>query len=205
MDISIRSDAGTRSLAVPDATFARPYNETLVHQVVVAYQAAARQGSKAQKTRAEVSGGGKKPWKQKGSGRARVGSSRSPVWRGGGKTFAARPRDYSVKVNRKMYGGAMCCIVSELIRQERLVAVADLQLSEAKTKALAARLAALDIGGRSVLILTAEVDRNLYLAARNLPRVDVVDVDGLDPASMVAFDCVLATEAAIGRLGERLA
>jgi large subunit ribosomal protein L4 len=205
MDINVRTAAGTRTLAVADDAFARPFNEGLVHQVVVAYRAAGRQGSKAQKTRAEVSGGGKKPWKQKGSGRARVGSSRSPLWRGGGKTFAAVPRDHSVKVNRRMYGGAMRCIVSELLRQDRLLVVDELALAAPRTRDLVDRLDALSLRDRGVLIVDREVDRNLFLAARNLPRVAVADADGVDPASLVAFECVLATESAVARLAERLA
>ncbi len=181
-----------------EVAFGREFNEALVHQVVVAYLAGARQGSKAQKTRAEVSGGGKKPWRQKGTGRARAGSIRSPIWRGGGKTFAATPQDWSQKVNRKMYRGAMQCILAELVRQDRLILVEELAVTSPKTKELAAKL--LEINASRSLIVMDEVDMNLYLAARNLPHVDVVDSDAVDPVSLVAYDKVVMSVTAAKKL-----
>lgn len=191
------------TVTVSEVAFGKDFNEPLVHQVVTAYLAGARQGSKAQKTRADVSGGGKKPWKQKGSGRARAGTIRSPLWRGGGVTFAAVPRDHSHKVNRKMYRGALQCIMAELVRQERLVVVDDFIITEPKTRALAEKLKSLGLS--NTLIVAAEVDENLFLSARNLPRVDVRDVDGVDPVSLIAFDKVLITVPALKKLEEALA
>lgn len=191
------------TVSVSEVAFGRDFNEPLVHQVVVAYMAAGRQGSKAQKTRSEVSGGGKKPWRQKGTGRARAGSIRSPIWRGGGVTFAAKPRDYEQKVNRKMYRGALQCIFSELVRQERLVVVDDFPVETPKTKVLAEKLKALDL--TNVLIVTEEVGENLFLAARNLPHVDVRDAAGIDPVSLIAFEKVLVTVPALKKLEEALA
>jgi large subunit ribosomal protein L4 len=191
------------TVTVSEVAFGKDFNEPLVHQVVTAYLAGARQGSKAQKTRSQVSGGGKKPWKQKGSGRARAGTIRSPIWRGGGVTFAAVPRDHSQKVNRKMYRGALQCILSELIRQERLVVVDEFAVAEPKTKALLDKLKSLDLS--NVLIVTGEVDENLFLSARNLPRVDVRDVSGVDPVSLIAFEKVLITVPALKKLEEALA
>lgn len=159
MNLNLAADGG--SVEISDVTFGREFNEPLVHQVVVAHMAAARQGSRAQKTRSEVSGGGRKPWRQKGTGRARAGTIRSPIWRGGGVTFAARPQDHSTKVNRKMYRGALRCIVSELIRQGRLVAVDEFNVGEPKTKTLLQQLKTLELS--SVLIVTQEVEQNLYL------------------------------------------
>ncbi len=186
-----------------EVAFGKDFNEPLVHQVVVAYMAAGRQGSKAQKTRSEVSGGGKKPWRQKGTGRARAGTIRSPIWRGGGVTFAAKPRDYEQKVNRKMYRGALQCIFSELVRQERLVVVDDFKVETPKTKALLEKLKALDL--TNVLIVADEVDENLFLSARNLPHVDVRDAAGIDPVSLIAFEKVLVTVPALKKLEEALA
>ena len=177
--------------------------EPLVHQVVTAFLAGARQGSKAQKNRAAVSGGGRKPWRQKGTGRARAGTIRSPLWRGGGKTFAAEPRDFSQKVNRKMYRGALRCIFSELVRQERLVVVDEFNIDSPKTKQVASKLKDLELS--SVLIVTSEVDENLYLAARNLPKVDIRDASGVDPVSLIAFEKVLVTVPALKQLEEALA
>jgi|SRR5690554_2950403 len=191
------------TVTVSEVAFGKDFNEPLVHQVVTAYLAGARQGSKAQKTRADVSGGGKKPWKQKGSGRARAGTIRSPIWRGGGVTFAAVPRDHSQKVNRKMYRGALQCIMAELVRQERLVVVDDFVITEPKTRVLAEKLKSLGLS--NTLIVAAEVDENLFLSARNLPRVDVRDVDGVDPVSLIAFDKVLITVPALKKLEEALA
>ncbi|MBK1641571.1 50S ribosomal protein L4 [Chromatium okenii] len=203
MELAIRNHAGVTSLEVSDAVFGVEYKPGLVHQVVTAYMAAARSGTKAQKTRAEVSGGGAKPWRQKGTGRARAGSSRSPIWRSGGVTFAAKPRDYSQKVNRKMYRGAVRSILSELVRNERLIIVPELALPAAKTKELVALLKTFEV--RDVLILTDGLDETLYLAARNLYGVAVLTAQEVDPVSMVAFETVLATEAAVKKLEERLA
>ena len=192
---------GTVELA--DVTFGAEFNQPLVHQVVTAFRAAGRQGTKAQKNRAAVRGGGIKPWKQKGTGRARAGSIRSPIWVGGGRAFAAQPRDYSQKVNRKMYRAAMRSILSELVRQDRLVVVDQIKIDEPRTKLLAARLDELNIG-RNVLILVDSYKTNVCLAARNLPHVDVLDLREVNPVSLIRFDKVLATEAALKALGERL-
>lgn len=190
------------ALEVSEATFGREFNEALVHQVVVAYGAGARQGTKAQKTRAEVRGGGKKPWRQKGTGRARAGTTRSPIWRSGGVTFAAQPQDHSTKVNRKMYRGALRCILSELIRKERLIAVENFSVKAPKTKELLSQLKSLDMS--NVLIVTEDGDENLFLAARNVRAVDVRDVEGVDPVSLISHDKVLITVAALKKLEEAL-
>ena len=191
------------TVTVSEVAFGKDFNEPLVHQVVTAFLAGARQGSKAQKNRAAVSGGGRKPWRQKGTGRARAGTIRSPLWRGGGKTFAAEPRDFSQKVNRKMYRGALRCIFSELVRQERLVVVDEFNIDSPKTKQVASKLKDLELS--SVLIVTSEVDENLYLAARNLPKVDIRDASGVDPLSLIAFEKVLVTVPALKQLEEALA
>jgi len=195
--------AGTGTVEVADATFGKEFNEALVHQVVTAYLAGGRQGTLAQKNRSDVRGGGKKPWRQKGTGRARAGTIRSPLWRSGGVTFAARPQDYTQKVNRKMYRAAMRSILSELVRQERLVAIEEFSVEAPKTKQVAAKLKELNL--EKVLIVTEEVDETLYLAARNLPHVDVVDVAAADPVSLVAFDKVLVTVSALRKFEEKLA
>jgi large subunit ribosomal protein L4 len=187
---------------VSDVTFAREFNEDLVHQAVVAYMAGARQGTRAQKNRSDVSGGGRKPFKQKGSGRARAGSIRSPLWRSGGVTFAARPQDHSQKFPRKMYRAAMRAILSELARQNRLVVIESIGVDEPKTRLLAQRLAEYRL--ENVLIVADEVDRNLYLASRNLPSVEVRDVAGVDPVSLVAFDKVAVTVPALRKFEEML-
>ncbi|MEM8593946.1 MAG: 50S ribosomal protein L4 [Pseudomonadota bacterium] len=189
---------------VSDSVFAVDYNEDLVHQVVTAYMNAGRQGSKSQKTRSEVRGGGKKPWRQKGTGRARSGTIRSPIWRSGGVTFAAKPRDYAQKVNKKMYRAAMRSILSELVRQERLVLTdgKPLELKEPKTKVLAKTMSEFDLG--NVLIVSEEVNENLYLSARNLKHVDVVDVQGVDPVSLVAYEKVMFTVPALKKFEELL-
>ena len=192
--------AGT--VQVSDVTFAREYNEDLVHQVVTAYMAAARQGTRAQKTRTEVNGGGKKPWRQKGTGRARAGTIRSPLWRGGGVIFAAKPQDHSQKVNRKMYRAALQVILSELARQQRLVVVEQFALEQPKTKSLVKALG--DYGLEDVLIVSEEVTENLYLAARNLHKVDVRDVQGIDPVSLIAYDKVMVTVPALKKFEEML-
>ncbi len=186
------------AVELSDVAFGREFNEALVHQVVTAYLAGSRQGSKAQKSRADVSGGGKKPFKQKGTGRARAGSIRSPIWRGGGKTFAARPQDWSQKVNRKMYRGAMQCILAELVRQERLILVEDIVVSAPKTKELLGKLS--DLNATRALIVTDAVDENLYLAARNIPHVDVVDATAVNPVSLIAFDKVVMSVSAAKKL-----
>ncbi len=194
------AEAGT--VSVSDAAFAREYNEDLVHQVVTAYLAGARQGTRAQKNRADVSGGGKKPWRQKGTGRARAGTIRSPIWRSGGVTFAAKPQDHSQKVNRKMYRAALRSIVSELARQDRLVVVESLDVEAPKTKLLAKQLG--EFGIDNVLIVSTEVDKNLYLAARNLHKVEVCDVDGVDPVSLIGYEKVMITVDAVKKFEEML-
>lgn len=197
MELTLASPPGA-TVAVSEAAFGREFNEDLVHQVVTAYFAGARQGTKAQKTRSEVSGGGRKPWRQKGTGRARAGTIRSPLWRSGGVTFAARPRDHAQKVNRKMYRAALCSILSELARQERLVLVDDFVVAQPKTKELCAKLGAL--GLTNVLIVTDQVTENLWLSARNLHQVDVSDVEGVDPVRLIGFDKVLMTVSAVKKL-----
>lgn len=201
MNLNLAADGG--SVEVSDVAFGREFNEALVHQVVVAHMAGARQGTRAQKTRSDVRGGGRKPWRQKGTGRARAGTIRSPIWRSGGVTFAARPQDHSVKVNRKMYRGALQCIVSELVRQDRLVIVESFSVDAPKTKALLEQLKNLDL--KSVLIVTEEVDQNLYLAARNVHKVDVRDSQGVDPVSLISHEKVLVTVGALKKLEEALA
>jgi len=193
--------AGT--VAVSEANFAREYNEALVHQVVTAYLSGARQGTRAQKTHSEVAGGGKKPWRQKGTGRARAGTIRSPIWRSGGVTFAAKPQDHSQKVNRKMYRAAMRSILSELARSDRLMIVEALDVEQPKTKLLVEALKG--YGVDNVLIVADSVDKNLYLASRNLHKVDVRDVEGVDPVSLIAFDKVMITVDAIKKFEEALA
>lgn len=193
--------AGT--VSVSDVAFAREFNEDLVHQVVTAYMAGARQGTRAQKNRAAVSGGGKKPWRQKGTGRARAGTIRSPIWRSGGVTFAAQPQDHSQKVNRKMYRAAMRSIMSELARQDRLMVVESMDLEAPKTALLVKQLG--EYGLDNVLIVTAELGENLYLAARNLHKVDVRDVEGVDPVSLIAYDKVMVTVDAVKKFEEMLA
>ena len=195
-------NASAGSVEVSDAAFGKDYNEDLVYQVVTAYMAKARQGTRAQKTRSEVSGGGAKPWRQKGTGRARAGTIRSPIWRTGGVTFAAKPQDFSQKVNRKMYRAAMRAILSELARQERLVVVESFALEAPKTKALIAKLA--DYGLAGALIVTEDVDTNLYLSSRNLHKTDVRDVHSADPVSLLAFEKVIITVAALKKFNEVL-
>jgi large subunit ribosomal protein L4 len=208
MELQVKHADGATSSQVPVAEeiFARPFNETLVHQVVVAYLAGARAGTRAQKNRAQVRGGGAKPWRQKGTGRARAGSIRSPLWRGGGVTFAARPQDHSQKVNRKMYRAAMRAIFSELVRQERLLVVDTLDLPEIKTKHMVVRLEDLGLADqRRVLMVAEDIGLNFLLSARNLPGVAVSDVASLDPVSLVGSDTVVMTVGAVQRIGEWLA
>ncbi len=200
MNLNLAGAQGT--VEVSDATFGKEFNESLVHQVVVAYLAGARQGTRAQKSRAEVSGGGKKPWRQKGTGRARSGTATSPIWRKGGVTFAAKPQNHSQKVNRKMYRAAMRSILSELARQERLVAVESMSVEAPKTRLLVNKLAEMQLD--KVLIVTAEMDVNLYLAARNLPNVEVIEAQSADPVSLIAYDKVLVTVPALRQFEERL-
>ncbi len=191
------------TVEVSDQTFGRDFNEALIHQVVTAYLAGARQGTRAQKTRAEVSGGGRKPWRQKGTGRARAGTTRSPIWRSGGVTFAAKPQDHSQKVNKKMYRAAMRSIWSELIRQDRLVIIDGLGMEAPKTKTLAEKLQTLGLA--SVLIVAGEVTSALYLSARNLPHVDVRDADAIDPVSLISFEKILLTVDALKAIEGQLA
>jgi len=203
MELQMHKTAGSQSISLSDVAFGHEFNESLVHQVVTAFLAGGRAGTKGQKTRAMVRGGGKKPRPQKGSGQARAGSIRSPIWRGGGKVFAAVTRDHSQKVNRKMYQGALRAIVSELVRQERVVVLPEFGVSAPKTKELAGKLKALELD--NVLIVTEQVDEKLYLASRNLPNVEVRDATGLDPVSLIGFEKVLFTVPSIRRLEEWLA
>ncbi|MBU1724958.1 MAG: 50S ribosomal protein L4 [Gammaproteobacteria bacterium] len=191
------------SVAVSDDVFARDFNEGLVHQAVVAYMAAGRAGTKAQKTRSDVSGGGAKPFRQKGTGRARAGSIRSPLWRTGGKSFAARPRSFEQKLNKKMYRAAMRSIFSELARQDRLVVVNGFDVADAKTKVMVARLK--DYGSNDVLLVSDVDDVNVLLAARNIPYCEVATVASLNPVSLVGHEKVVVTVAAIEKIQEWLA
>jgi large subunit ribosomal protein L4 len=200
----VSKGAQSQDVDVSDATFAREYNETLVHQVVTAYRNAGRSGTKAQKTRAEVRGGGKKPWNQKGTGSARAGSIRSPIWVGGGRAFAAKPRDFAQKVNRKMYRAAIQVMLSELARQDRFSVVSGIELKEPKTKQLVEQLNGLGFG-KSVLVLVEAYDEKLDLASRNLPYIDVLPVSAVDPVSLARHEKVLATVGAVRLLEERLA
>ena len=188
---------------VSDTAFGRERNEALVHQVFVSYMAGAKQGTKAQKTRSEVNGGGRKPFRQKGTGRARAGTIRSPIWRGGGVTFAAKPRDHSKKVNKKMYHGAMQAILSELVRQERLVVVEDFTIDAPKTKVFSAKLKELEL--TNVLVVVEEVDDNLYLGCRNIHNVYVIDVQGVNPVNLIGFKKVLFTVGALKKAEELFA
>jgi large subunit ribosomal protein L4 len=197
------NQSGAATVSVSEETFGKEFNEALVHQAVVTYLAGARQGTVQQKTRSDVRGGGRKPWRQKGSGRARAGTTRSPLWRSGGVTFAARPQDHSRKINRKMYRGAMRSILSELLRQDRLIVVEHFTLDSHKTKDLASKLK--EFAVESVLIVADEVAENLYLAARNLHKVDVLDVAGLDPVSLIGFEKVIMTVPALKKVEEMLA
>ena len=200
--MKLKMVSGASELQVSETAFGQAFNEALVHQVVTAYRAAGRAGTKAQKSRAEVSGGGKKPWSQKGTGQARAGSNRSPIWVGGGKTFAAKPRSFEQKVNRKMYRGALRSMLSELARTERLIATDTLALEAAKTKLLAGQLKAWSL--QSVLIVVEATDQKLFLAARNLPHVEVIEVSALNPLSLARHEKVLMTVGAVKMLEERL-
>ncbi|MFQ5470617.1 MAG: 50S ribosomal protein L4 [Gammaproteobacteria bacterium] len=205
MELHLTTATGRESKSIvelSDSTFSCDFNEPLIHQVVTAYLAGARSGTRSHKSRSDVSGGGAKPWRQKGTGRARAGTSRSPLWRGGGKTFAAKPANHSQKINKKMYSSALRSILSELIRQERLLVLDKFAVEEPKTKELVTKLDSL--GLENVLIIDVEPELNLYLAARNLHKVDVSDVTSVDPVSLIGYEKVLITVDAIKRLEEKL-
>ena len=197
---SDKKKSGTMSVA--DSVFAAEFNEPLVHQVLVSYMSGSRSGTKSQKSRSEVRGGGKKPWRQKGTGRARAGTIRSPLWRGGGVTFAAKSRDYSKKVNRKMFRGAMRSIFSELIRQKRFICIDEFDVTEAKTKLVKDKLNKL--GLKEALIITEGLSENLYLGVRNIPKVDVMDTNEINPYSLIGFEKILITQAAVEKVEEWL-
>jgi len=199
----VNAGAGSAEVEVADATFAREFNETLVHQVIVAYMAGGRAGTKRQLSKAEVRGGGRKPHAQKGTGSARAGSIRSPIWVGGGRAFAARPRDYTQKVNRKMYRGAVRAMLSELARTDRLVVVPSLELEAPKTKLLVGRMK--DLGVTDALIIVEAFEEKLFLAVRNLPSFEAVTAAQMDPVSLARHDKVIVTVAALKMLEERLA
>ena len=200
MDIAIHNS--NKKVSVSDDAFAASFNETLVHQLVVSYMAGARAGTKAQKTRSQVSGGGAKPWRQKGTGRARAGTIRSPIWRSGGVTFAATPRDYSKKLNKKMYRIGMRSLVSELVRQDRLILIDKLGVTEPRTRQMQARLE--ELGVNDALLLTDGLDSAVYLAARNIPNIQVMDISIVDPVSLLQQEKVVIDEAALKKLEERL-
>jgi large subunit ribosomal protein L4 len=195
--------ASKKTVEVSDANFGGDFNEALVHQAVVAYLAGARAGTRAQKNRSAVRGGGKKPWRQKGTGRARAGTIRSPLWRSGGVTFAAQPQDHSQKLNKKMYRAAMRSILSELVRQERLLVIDNFEMDAPKTKELADKLKALGVD--KGMLVTKDLSEALYLSARNLPNIGICDVEAVDPVSLVRFDKVVMTVAAVAKLEEALA
>ncbi len=202
MKLQLHGAAG-KDLQVSEDAFGREFNEGLIHQVVTAYLASGRAGTKAQKTRAQVRGGGAKPWRQKGTGRARHGSIRSPIWVGGGRAFAASPRSYAQKVNRKMYRAAMRSLVSELVRQDRLTVVESLEIAEPRTKLMVAKLK--ELGVDNALVVVEAFDENLFLAARNLPDIELLEVTAVDPVSLLRYDRVVMTVAAVRRLEEKLA
>ncbi|MEI8054622.1 MAG: 50S ribosomal protein L4 [bacterium] len=201
MELKILDTSGV--VCVADEIFTKKFNEDLIHQVVQAYRAGGRSGNRAQKSRSEVRGGGAKPRPQKGSGRSRAGTIRSPIWRGGGVTFAAKQKDFSQKINKKMYSGAMCSILSELVRQDRLVLVDNFVIASQKTRDFTKKLA--EFGLKQVLIVVDEIDPNLYLASRNLINVDVCDVNGVNPVNLIGFEKVLFTVPALKKVEERLA
>jgi large subunit ribosomal protein L4 len=200
MELTIQKSGKKKagSMTVADSVFSVEFNEPLIHQVLTSYLAGARSGTKAQKTRSEVRGGGKKPWAQKGTGRARAGTIRSPLWRSGGVTFAAKPRDYSKKLNKKMYRAAMRSILSELVRQERFICVDEFDIAESKTKLVKEKLN--NFGLEDVLIVTEELSENLYFGIRNLPKADVIDTNEIDPYSLIGFEKVLMTQAAVEKV-----
>jgi len=203
MDLQMINAKGNAKMSVSEAAFGREFNEGLIHQAVVTYLAGARAGTRGHKNRAAVRGGGAKPWRQKGTGRARAGTIRSPLWRGGGKTFAATNQDHSKKMNKKMYRAAMQAILSELVRQDRLVVIEEFKVDSPKTKDLIKKLNGIGIND-NVLLVTEDDDVNLYLAARNLNKVDVEDVAGLNPVNLVGSDKVVMTAAAVKRVEELL-
>jgi len=200
MELTIQKSGkkNTGTMNVADSVFSVEFNEPLIHQVLTSYLAGARSGSKAQKTRSEVRGGGRKPFKQKGTGRARAGTIRSPLWRGCGVTFAAKPCDHSKKLNKKMYRAAMRSILSELVRQERIICVDEFDVKESKTKLVKEKLASFSL--EEVLIITEELSENLYLGVRNIPKVDVIDTNEIDPYSLIGFEKVLMTQAAVEKV-----
>jgi large subunit ribosomal protein L4 len=200
--MKIKMQSNGSSVEVADSAFGAEFNEPLVHQVVTAFLAGSRAGTKAQKTRAEVRGGGVKPWQQKGTGRARAGTIRSPIWVGGGRAFAARPRDHSQKVNRKMYRGALRSVLSELVRQDRLVVTESLTMEAPKTRELAGKLK--ELGLNSVLIINEAFDEKVFLSARNLPDVGICDASSIDPVALMRFEKVLITLPALKLIEERL-
>ncbi len=202
MKLKLHNAGSGAAVQVSETAFGREFNEALVHQVVTAYLAGGRRGTKAQKNRSAVRGGGAKPWRQKGTGRARVGSSRNPIWTGGGRAFAAKPRDFDQKVNTKMYRAAMQSVVSELVRQDRLVVVESIELEAPKTKMLVSKLKQLKLD--SVLIVIEAYDENIFLAARNLHHVEVLDVDALNPVSLIRYDNVLMTVGSLKMVEEKL-
>ncbi len=201
MKLQLHGAAG-KDLQVSEAAFGRDFNEGLIHQVVTAYMAAGRMGTKAQKTRSEVRGGGAKPWRQKGTGRARHGTIRSPIWVGGGRAFAAKPRSYDQKVNRKMYRAAMQSLLSELVRRDRVKIVESLEVAEPRTRLMVEKLKELGVDGG--LFVIEAFDEKLHLASRNLPDVEVLEVTALDPVSLLRYDQVVMTVAAVRRLEEKL-
>ncbi|NGX16196.1 50S ribosomal protein L4 [Wenzhouxiangella sp. XN24] len=201
MKLQLHGAAG-KDLQVSELAFGKEFNESLIHQVVTAFMAAGRSGTKAQKTRSEVSGGGIKPWRQKGTGRARAGTIRSPIWVGGGRAFAAKPRNFEQKVNRKMYRGAMRSLLSELVRQERLIVVESLELAEAKTKLFVEQMKSLGVTGG--LFVIEAFEEKLWLASRNLPHVEMLEASALDPVSLLRHEHVVITVAALRRVEENL-
>lgn len=205
MELTVQTTGKKKSskIKVADSVFSVDFNEPLIHQVLTSYLAGARSGTKAQRSRSEVRGGGKKPWRQKGTGRARAGTIRSPIWRGGGVTFATKTKDHSTKVNKKMFRGAMRSILSELVRQDRFVCVDEFDVAESKTRLVKEKLSGL--GLEEVLIVTDELSENLYLGVRNIPRVTVIDTDEIDPYSLVGFEKVLMTKAAVEKVEAWLA
>ena len=200
MELSV---AGGSAIKVSDDVFGRDFSEPLVHQVVTAYLAGGRAGTKAQKNRSAVSGGGRKPWRQKGTGNARAGTIRSPIWRSGGVTFAAQPRDHAKKVNRKQYRSAIKSILSELVRQERLVVVESIEIAEPKTRLVKEKFA--ELGFEHGLIVDVDLETNLYLGSRNLPHVQVLTIEAINPVALVGADKVVMTKAAINKIEEWLA
>jgi large subunit ribosomal protein L4 len=202
MKINLLSTENSKGIDIPESVFGKDFNESLIHQVVVSYLSGSRQGSAKQKNRSEVRGGGKKPYRQKGTGRARAGTIRSPLWRGGGVTFASRPRDFSKKVNKKMYRAAIRSIFSELLRQDRLVAIEKPVLEKPKTKEIAKLLKEFSLS--KVLIITDELDINLYLSARNIPNVDVITVQEINPVILIKANKVAVTEDALKLIEERI-